>query len=190
VPGSVVAALFGAQAIGKDHPQRAMRQFSIAVIAAFVIGLLPMISDPDDGPHPRYLSITLIPIALLAAAGFPPICEAIAARFGARVRALAVVLAVLFSLAALGAVLEERIPKVWAREGLYAAVAEHAVHNAAVIVRARYPSRFARNSPFDADVMYLSPPVETSTGEIASAYPDRQIWVAHEGVPWTLERVR
>jgi hypothetical protein len=39
-------------------------------------------------------------------------------------------------------------------------------------------------------VLYLSAPETASVVEVASAYPDRPIYEAHEGVPWTIERVR
>ncbi|MEO8549971.1 MAG: hypothetical protein ABI678_08350, partial [Kofleriaceae bacterium] len=82
-----------------------------------------------------------------------------------------------------------RIPKVWKREGLYQAAAT-LPYGAVVIVRAQYPSRYARNGPFFEGVRYLSAPETTSVVDVAAAYPDRPIYEAHEGVPWTIERVR
>jgi 4-amino-4-deoxy-L-arabinose transferase-like glycosyltransferase len=189
VPGTVIAALFGAQAIGKDHPARAMRTFAIALVVVYLVALIPMVSDPDDGPHPRYLSTTLVPLALLAAAGFGPLCDAIRTRFGARVRTVIVVASLVFALAQLGSYLQDHIPKVWLREGLYQASAE-LPYGAIVIVRAQYPHRYARNGPFYDGVLYLSAPSKTTALEVAAAYPDRPIWEAYEGVPWTLVRVR
>ena len=40
VPGTVIAALFGAPAIAKDHPARRMRSFSISIIVVFCTALL------------------------------------------------------------------------------------------------------------------------------------------------------
>jgi Dolichyl-phosphate-mannose-protein mannosyltransferase len=189
LPGTVIAALFGAIAVGKLDPARKMRNFSIAIIVVFCGALLFMVSNPDDGPHPRYLTPTLIPLALLCAAGFDPLCRAIAGKFGERVRVIFVVAGVVFGLAQFGAFLENRIPMLWKREGLYQA-AQTLPPDAVVIVRAQYASRYARNGPFFTGVLYLSAPETVSVVEVASAYPDRPIYEAHEGVPWTIERVR
>ncbi len=189
VPGTVIAALFGAPAIDSAHPARKLRTFCLSLIVVFCVALLAMVSNPDDGPHPRYLTPLLIPLALLAGAGFDPLCQAIAARFGNRVRTVVVVCAVLFGLAQFGEYLQDRIPKVWKREGLYQAAAD-LPYGAVVIVRAQYPSRFARNGPFFTGVLYLSAPPTTTPVDVAVAYPDRPIYEAHEGIPWTIERVR
>jgi hypothetical protein len=187
----VIVALFGAWAIDRGHPARGMRTFSISIIVVFVLGLLLAITDPDDGAHPRYLSITLLPLAFLAAAGFEPTCAAIAAKFGPRVRTILMIAGLVFGLAQLGGFLQDRIPKVWLREGLYqATAAQHVAADAVVVVRARYPSRFARNGPFFDGVLYLSAPPDVTVETIADAYPGREVWEAREGIPWTLRRVR
>ena len=167
-----------------------MRTFSIVLIAAFAAALLVTISDPDDGARPRYLSTTLIPIAFLAAAGFAPTCAAIASRFGRRARTLLVVIAAIFALAQLASFLQDRTPKLWKREGLYKATAALPTRDAVVIVRAQYPSRYARNGPWFDGVLYLSAPPDTPVEQIRRAFPDRPIWEAHEGEPWTLQRVQ
>ena len=190
VTGTALVALVGAYTIGRDHAARPMRTFSIVLIAAFALALLPTISDPDDGARPRYLSTTLIPIAFLAAAGFAPTCAAIASRFGRRVRTIMIVAAVTFALAQLGSFLEDRTPKMWRREGLYKATAALDVRDAVVIVRAQYPSRYARNGPWFDGVLYLSAPPDATVEQIRQAFPTRQIWEAHEGEPWTLRRVQ
>jgi 4-amino-4-deoxy-L-arabinose transferase-like glycosyltransferase len=189
VPGTVIVVLFGVLAIGRDHPARTMRTFAIAVIAAYVIALLPMVADPDDGARPRYLSITLIPIAFLAAAGFQPAYAAIAAKFGRRISSFTVFVVILFALAQLGSFLQTHVPKVWKREGLYKSTAA-LDRGAIVIVRAQYPSRYARNGPFFDGVEYLSVPPDTSVDAVRAAFPKRQIWEAHEGERWTLTRVQ
>jgi len=189
IPGTVIAALFGAVAVDANEPAARLRRFSIAVVAVFCVALLVMVSDPDDGPHPRYLSPVLIPLALLAANGFQPLCEAIRGKFGSIVQRVFVVLAILFGLAQLGSYLQDRIPKQWKREGLYQVA--HDLHPGdVVIVRAQYPSRYARNGPFFDGVLYLSAPPEVTAAEVAAAYPDRAIYEAHEGTPWTLERAK
>jgi hypothetical protein len=80
---------------------------------------------------------------------------------------------------------------VWRREGLYHAVEKSGVTHAVVIVRAKYPTRYARNGGlFDRDVLYLSTPPSTDGATVAAAYPDRAVWEAREGEPWTLARLR
>jgi len=190
VAGTAIVALVGAQVVDRDHPARPMRTFSIAVIAAFILALLPTISDPDDGARPRYLSTTLIPLVFLAAAGFAPTCAAIASRFGRHVRTLFVVLAVIFALAQVGAFLQDRIPKQWKREGLYQTAAAMNLRDDVVIIRAKYPSRYARSGPWFDGVLYLSVPAATPAEQVQRAYPGRRIWEAHEGEPWTWTRVQ
>ncbi|MEO6772344.1 MAG: glycosyltransferase family 39 protein [Kofleriaceae bacterium] len=189
LPGTVIAALFGGSAIAPEHPARKMRTFALSLLVVFCGALMFMVSNPDDGPHPRYLSPLLIPLALLAAAGFEPLCKAIARRFGRRMQIIFVSCAVVFGLAQFGSFLQDRIPKVWKREGLYRA-AHDLPYGAVVIVRAQYPSRYARNGPWFDGVLYLSAPATTTAIEVAAAYPDRPIYEAREGVPWTIERVR
>jgi hypothetical protein len=189
IAGTALVALVGATAIGRDHPARPLRTFSVVLIAAFVLALLPTISDPDDGARPRYLSTTLLPLAYLVSAGFAPTCAAIASRFGHRVRTLFVVLACLFALAQLGSFLQDRLPKQWKREGLYQAAAAQKLRDDVVIVRAKYPARYARSGPWFDGVLYLSAPATTSVEQVRLAFPGRRIWEAHEGEPWTLVRV-
>src|SRR3569832_609686 len=189
LPGTVIAVLFGAYALGKDHPARKMRTFSVALIVVFCGALMLMVSNPDDGPHPRYLSPLLIPLALLAAAGFDPLCQAIAARFGRRIQMIFATCAVVFGLAQLGSFLQDRIPKVWKREGLYQA-ARDLPQDAIVIVRAQYPSRYARNGAFFTGPLYLSAPPVVFVVSVGVVLPARPIYEAHEGIPWTIERVR
>ncbi|MFT3699892.1 MAG: glycosyltransferase family 39 protein [Kofleriaceae bacterium] len=189
LPGTVIAALFGAQAITKDAPERKARNFALSVIVVFCAFLLIMVSNPDDGPHPRYLSPIILPLALLAAAGFDPLTKAIADKFGTTVRTILVTAALVFGLAQFGTFLYDRIPKVWIRDGLYK-IADGIPRDSIVIVRAQYPSRYARNGPFFDGPIFLSAPETVTSIEVASAYPGRPIYEAHEGTPWTIERVR
>ena len=188
VPGTVVLVVWGALAIDREHPARAMRTFAVALIATYMFALLAVVADPDDGARPRYLSITLIPIALLGAAGFRPAFAALASRLGRRIAALASMVAVLFALAQLGSFLQTHVPKVWRRAGLYKATAA-LERGAVVVVRAQYPSRYARNDPFFDGVEYLSLPADVSVQAVRAAFPARPIWEAQEGEPWRLSRV-
>lgn len=188
LPGTVIVALFAAYAPVANDRIAAIRRFCLALIAVFVVALVPMIGDADDGPRPRYLSVVLIPLAVLCATGFSTISDAAVRSFGPRIRNALVALAVVFGLAQLGAFLQDRIPKVWKRQGLFQVTAG-LPSDAVVVVRAQYPSRFARNGPFFDNILYLSTPPTTTTSEVVAAYPDRPVWEAHEGVPWTLQRV-
>jgi len=189
VPGAVLVALFGALAMATPAA-RTIRRFSLVLIAVYVAALLLTIADPDDGARPRYLTPILIPVALLTAAGFAPASAALAARFGQRVRGVVVSLAIVFAVLQVVAIVYDRLPLRWERQGLYRAVEDAQLRAAVVIVRARYPSRFARNGPwFDRDVLYLSAPPDVRVETIGAAYPGRTIWEAREGTPWTLTRV-
>jgi len=191
LPGTVLVALVGAFHVGPNHPAYRLRNFSLALIAVFVLTLLPSIADIDEGARPRYLSSTLIPVAFLTAAGFQPACAALAGRFGTRIKTILMVTALVFGLTQLSSFLVHRVPLVWRREGLYQAVEKAGVTHAVVIVRAKYPTRYARNGGlFDRDVLYLSTPPATGGATVAAAYPERAVWEAHEGEPWTLTRVR
>jgi hypothetical protein len=191
ISGTALIALVGAFSIGRDAPSRPVLKFSLALIAIYALALLLTIADVDDGPRARYLSSTLIPLAFLAAAGFGPACAALADRFGSRIRTFLMVTAVVFGPTQLAAFLVARVPLVWRREGPFKLVARASLHDAIVVVRATNPSRYARNGGlFDRSVLYLSPPADTSAATIASGYPGREIWEAHEGEPWTLSRAR
>jgi MFS family permease len=168
-----------------------MRTFSLSLIAVYLMALLITVADVDDGARPRYLTPLLIPVALLTAAGFAPASSALAARFGRRVRAIVVWIAVVFTLLQVAAVVYDRVPRLWMREGLYRVVDAAGLADAIVIVRAEHPSRFARNGPFfDRRVLYLSVPADVPARTVAAAYPGRATWEAHEGVPWTLTPVK
>ena len=191
LPGTALVALFGAFAIRPEHPARRLRNFSLALIAAFVLALLPSIADGDDGARPRYLSITLIPVAFLTAAGFRPAAAALASRFGTLTRTVVMTAALVFGLVQLSAFLAHRAPMVWHREGLYRVVEKAGLRQAVVIIRAKYPTRYARNGGlFDRDVLYLSPLPAVDGATVAAAYPGRAVWEAREGDPWTLTRLR
>ena len=190
VPGTALVALLGAYSISKSHPARPMRTFCIALIAVFVAALLVTTSDPDDGARPRYLSTILVPVAFLAAAGYEPACRALEARFGRRVQRIIVVVTMLFGLGQFVAFLQYRVPLVWKREGVFQAAKEHGLHDAVVVVRAKFPTQYARNGPWFDGVLYLSAPPSTTVDEVAAAYPGRQVWEAFEGEIWRLVKFR
>jgi hypothetical protein len=90
-----------------------------------------------------------------------------------------------------GTLVIERAMLVQARDGLYEAVGGQKIAQGVVVVRAQWPTRFARNGPFfDRDVLYLSAPASTSVDAIAEKYPSRPIYEAIEGAPWKIIRRR
>jgi hypothetical protein len=91
----------------------------------------------------------------------------------------------------LGAFLYGRTPEIGVREGLSNAVAEKGIADGVVVVRAEYPTRYARNGPFfDRPVLYVSAPGGTTLDEVAAAFPGRPLYEAREGRPWSVARVR
>ena len=190
VPGAAVVALFGAYAIGKDHPARRLRSFCLALIALSIFALLFTKANPDDGARPRYLAPLLVPLAFLTAAGYAPVCAAIDARFGRVVRQAMVVVTLFFGLGQFAAFLQGRVPQMWKREGVYVAAEAQGLRDAVVVVRAQYPNLYARNGPWFDGVLYLSAPATTSAEEIAAAYPARPVWEAFEGEKWRLVKIR
>jgi len=190
VPGAMLVAMFGAYAIGKDHPARRLRAFSLALIGLSVFALLFTKANPDDGARPRYLAPLLVPLAFLTAAGFAPACAAVEAKFGRAVRQVLVVVTLLFGLGQFAAFLQARVPQMWKREGVFRAAEGLGLRDAVVVVRAQYPTQYARNGPWFDGVLFLSAPPETTAQEIASAYPDRAVWEAFEGEKWRLVKAR
>ncbi len=147
-------------------------------------------ANPDDGARPRYLAPVLVPLAFLAAAGFAPACAALDARFGRRARQILVFVTLLFGLGQFAAFLQGRVPLLWKREGVFQAAKAQGLSDAVVVVRAKFPTQYARNGPWFDGVLYLSAPPTTTVEEIASAYPGRPVWEAFEGDIWRLVKFR
>jgi hypothetical protein len=191
VPGTAVVAALGAFTLRESSRAAPVRRFALAWIAVSFGALLVTFADYDDGARPRYLSTALIPVVWLASPGWRVAAAALTERVGVAVtRAIGVVVGLLSPLQ-LGAFLVMRTPAIWVREGLEKAVAARGIREGVVIVRATYPTRYARNGPFfERPVLYVSAPEATRADEIASAFPGRAIFEAREGSPWTVERVR
>ncbi|HEY2512583.1 MAG TPA: glycosyltransferase family 39 protein [Polyangiaceae bacterium] len=190
VPGAVLVAVFGAYAIGKEHPARRLRTFCLALIGLSLFALLFTKANPDDGARPRYLAPLLVPLAFLGAAGYAPACAVIDAQFGRLVRQALVVVTLFFGLGNFAAFLQGRVPQMWKREGVYVAAESEGLRDAVVVVRAQYPNLYARNGPWFDGVLYLSAPATTTVEEIAAAYPGRSVWEAWEGEKWRLVKFR
>jgi 4-amino-4-deoxy-L-arabinose transferase-like glycosyltransferase len=190
IPGTTLVAMLGAYAIGKDHPRRRLRQFCLALIGLSLFALAFTKANPDDGARPRYLAPLLVPVAFLAAAGFAPACAALDAWFGAGMRRVVVVVTLLFGFGQFAAFLQARVPQMWKREGVFQAGEALGQRDAVVVVRARFPTQYARNGPWFDGVLYLSAPPTTTVEEVAAAYPGRSVWEAFEGDSWRLVKVR
>jgi len=189
VPGTVFVAIVGAIAIGKTDPARPMRDFAVAVAAVPLAALLVAIADPDDGARPRYLSTTLLSIAFLSGPGWDATSKAIGTLVGPRLARLTGVAAPVMAAVQLGAFVGYRIPQIWVREGLFQQVEALGIEQGVVVVRAEWPTRYARNGPFfDRPVLYLSPGAETTVEEVAALYPGRPVYEATEGRPWKIVR--
>jgi hypothetical protein len=189
VPGTVLVAIVGALAIGKDHPVRRMRDFAIAVAVGPVAGLLVEVAGPDDGARPRYLSTTLISIAFLAGPGWDATSQALASLIGPRLAPLMGAAALVMGPTEVGGFLGRRLPEVWMREGLFREVQALGIERGVVVVRAEWPTRYARNGPFfDRPVLYLSASADTTVDDVASLYPGTPVYEATEGRRWRVVR--
>jgi hypothetical protein len=194
VPGTGLLAVLGYVALRDDPRTLRARRFAASVVAVFVLSLFVTIADTDDGARPRYLSTTLLPLAWLAAPGWRVAGEFLEQRLGCVTRRIVGVVVWLLAPLQLAAFLFVRTPLIEIRQGLEVAVKQAGVEEGVVIVRARYPTRYARNGPFfERAVLYVSAPVTSSADDIAAAFPGRPVYEAREmgkGEDWSLVRLR
>jgi hypothetical protein len=191
VPGTALLALLGWAALQSDPEVATARRVSVALLALFAASLFVTIGGTDDGARPRYLSTTLVPLALFAAPGWRAAADLLALRVGKRALRIVAGVVCVVPVIQLGAFLVDRTPSLWIREGLEQAVAAEGISGGIVVVRAEYPTRYARNGPFfDRPVLYVSAPATTSADEVGAAFPGRPVYEAHEGKRWTVTRVR
>jgi len=192
MPGAALAAVFGAVAIPKGDRARPMRDVAVAIALIALVALVPTVSSGgDDGPRPRYLTTTLLAVSLLAGAGWPTLRDALQGPLGARTARAIGAICVVMGFILVGTLVIERAMQVKARDGLYDAVRGEKIERGVVVVRAEWPTRFARNGPFfDRPVLYLSAPADMSVDTIAEKYPSRPVYEAIEGSPWKIIRRR
>jgi hypothetical protein len=191
VPGTALLAALGWVALGEESRARPARRFAGVLVLLFAASLFVTIGGTDDGARPRYLSTAMIPLALLAAPGWRVAAELLEQRL--RPVALRIVGCIVWGLPViqLGAFLVERTPQIWTREGLEKTAAAEGIREGVVVVRAEYPTRYARNGPFfDRPVLFVSPSASTPVDQVAAAFPGRALYEAREGKTWTVERVR
>lgn len=191
LPGAVLLGVFGAAAIGAGHKAREMRNVAVAIVVVALVVLIPTVSSTgDDGPRPRYLSTSLLSVALLVGPGWDSARELLADRLGARTTRVIGIAAIAFAFVQTGAVTIERARAIEIRSGLYEVVRQMKIDEGIVLVRARWPTRYARNGPFfDRPILYLSAPPEMTPEDASRLYPGRKIYEAVEGSElWQVQR--
>jgi hypothetical protein len=189
MPGTVLVAVIGAYAIGKDHPARPMRDFAVAIAAIPLAMFLVSVADPDDAARPRYLSTALLSVAFLFHPGWQAASAALRSLVGARVTRITAMAALVGGPAQVGSFLGHRTPDIEVRAGLFDAVEAQNIEDGVVVIRADWPTRYARNGPFfDRPVLYLSAPADMSVEQVAALYPGRPVYEATEGRRWKIVR--
>jgi Dolichyl-phosphate-mannose-protein mannosyltransferase len=189
VPGSVLVAMIGACAMDRGPPARSMRDFVVAVAVVPVAMLFVSIADPDDGARPRYLSTTLLSVGFLSGPGWDAASVALRSLVGSRLTRLTALAALVGAPVAVGSFLGHRIPEIEMRAGLFDEVLVEHIDQGVVIVRADWPTRYARNGAFfDGPVLYLSAPAEMTFEQVAALYPGRPVYEATEGRRWKIVR--
>jgi hypothetical protein len=211
VPGTALIAALGFVSLRDDAKSAAspkgsaandkaapLSRFAFTGCAVFFVFFLFTMAAADDGARPRYLSTPLLLASLLAGPGWAVAMDSLRGRLGPRITRAAAAIVWALPVAQLATFVEQRMPKLSVRESLPLAVASNGVTSGVVVVRAQYPTRYARNGPFfDAPVLYLSPRPETSLDEIAAAFPGQAVYEAFEPAreswdhpPWRLVRAR
>ncbi len=191
VPGTALLAVVGARAIGREHPARAMRDLAVAVAMVPLAMLLVSIADPDDGARPRYLSTALLSVAFLSGPGWDAAADALRSLIGPRLARATAVAALVGAPVQVGSFLGHRIPDVEVRDGLFDAVRAAGIEQGVVVIRADWPTRYARNGPFfDRPVLYVSAPADMTVEQVAALYPGRPVYEATEGRHWKIKPYR
>jgi hypothetical protein len=188
IPGAVVVAAAGAKAVRKDDPARSMRDFAVAIGLVDVCMLFVSVADPDDGARARYLTPALLTLGFLTGRGWDAIRDAFGPLIGERLTRWMAVAALVAGPVGVGSFLGHRIPDVSTRMGLYDAV-EGAHVEGVVVIRADWPTRYARNGPFyDRTVLYVSAPADMTVAQVAALFPGRPVYEATEGRRWQIVR--
>ena len=203
VPGSALVACLGwvalrrEQAAGEGRTAPLQRFFGV-MIALFVAALLMTFNEPDDSPRPRYVSMLVLPLAFLAAAGWSTAVAFVERQLGRSrswIVAVAIWIAPVFLIASY---LERRIPEVKVHTGLFEELTRQGIRSGVVILRAEWPTRYARNGMFfDRSPVLLSVPATVSVAEVAARFPGQAVHEAFEPHgsnpwkhPWVIRRVR
>jgi 4-amino-4-deoxy-L-arabinose transferase-like glycosyltransferase len=203
VPGSALLACLGwvalrrEQAAGEGRTAPLQRFFGV-LIALFMAALLLTFNEPDDSPRPRYLSLLLLPLAFLAAAGWSTAAAFVQRQLGRSTSWIVAVAIWIAPLFLIGSYLERRVPEVAVHTGLFEELARQGVRSGVVILRAEWPTRYARNGMFfDRSPVLLSVPARVSAAEAAARFPGQAVHEAFEPHgsnpwkhPWVIRRVQ
>ena len=203
VPGAALLACLGWVALRREQaagdPRAApLQRFLAAMMLLFLLGMLLTFNEADDSPRPRYLTLVLLPVSLLAAAGWSTAVAFVQRQLGRRtawIVGLAVWIAPLYLIETY---LERRLPEVKVHTGLGQELSRQDIRSGVVILRAEWPTRYARNGMFfDRSPLLLSVPATVSAAEVAARFPEQAVFEAFEphGAnpwkhPWVIRRVR
>jgi len=203
VPGAVLLACLGWVALRKeqaagDARTAPLQRFFGMMILLFMVGLVLTFNEPDDSPRPRYLSLVLLPVAFLAAVGWSNAAAFVREKLGRRAAwlvGIAIWIAPAFLIASY---LEKRVPEVEVHTGLRKELARQGVNSGVVILRAEWPSRYARNGMFfDHPPILLSVPANVLAAEVVARFPGQPVYEAFEPHgsnpwkhPWVIRRVQ
>jgi hypothetical protein len=188
--GTTLLAIFGLASVGKDDKARPMRDVTLALVALALVSFIP---SGDDGPRPRYLSTTLLVLAYFVGPGWDAARALLEDRLGPRITRALVVTSLLGSVVQLGTLVVDRADKIGDRDGLFDATRAAGVTDGVVVVRTKFPTRYARNGAFfDRPVLYLSAPATMTADAVAELYPGRAVYEAIESRdgPWSVVRRR
>ena len=193
VPGAALLACLGwvalrrEQAAGDGRAAPLQRFFGVMMVL-FLVGLVLTFNEVDDSPRPRYLSLVLLPVSFLSAAGWDVAAAFIRqhlGRWASRLVAVAIWIAPAFLIATY---LEHRVPEVKVHTGLGEELARQGIHSGVVILRAEWPARYARNGMFfDRSPLLLSVPAKVTAAEVAARFPGQPVYEAfepHGANPW------
>ena len=193
VPGAALVACLGWVVLRREQaagdPRAApLQRFFAAMMVLFLVGMLLTFNEADDSPRPRYLTLVLLPVSFLAAAGWSTAVAFVQRQLGRRtawIVGLAVWIAPVYLIETY---LERRLPEVIVHTGLSEELAREGIRSGVVILRAEWPTRYARNGMFfDRSPLLLSVPATVSAAEVAARFPGQPVYEAfepHGANPW------
>jgi 4-amino-4-deoxy-L-arabinose transferase-like glycosyltransferase len=202
VPGTALLALIGyfalrRQRVDGDRRSAHVRRFFGFMSVLYLGALLFMFVQPDDGPKPRYLTMELLPLSFFAAAGWPTASAWVREQVGRRMTRVVGVVMWIAPIFLITTYLENRVPQVVVQAGLEEALSKAQVASGVVIVRAEWPTRYARNGMFfDRRPLLLSVSRNVTTSAVAARFPGEAVYEAFEPHgsnpwkhPWVITRV-
>jgi 4-amino-4-deoxy-L-arabinose transferase-like glycosyltransferase len=201
VPGTALVALVGFMALrrarageeggqgtGEASGSGHVHRFLAFLAVLYLVVLLFMYIEADDGPRPRYLTMELLPLSFFAAAGWSATCDLVRERTGrwmTRVVGAAMWLAPIFLVATY---MEHRVPEEVVLAGLQETLNKAQITSGVVLVRAEWPTRYARNGMFfDRRPLLLSVSRDVTPSDVAARFPGEPVYEAfepHGSNPW------